>query len=196
MEKCIFLDKDGTLIYDVPYNVECHKIQCYEDIYAPLKRLAKDGYKLIIVSNQSGLAKGYFKEDQLHEAFTHLIKTLRKEGIYITDYYFCPHANTTNCSCRKPLPGLLLQAAKDHQLDLEESWLIGDILSDMGAGRAAGCRTILLDRSGQERTLPLTAHPSYQPDYVVDNFFSIDSLIHKTKLKRDEQTDKQYSSRI
>lgn len=190
MEKCIFLDKDGTLIYDVPYNVSLDKIRCYEDIYAPLKRLTEAGYKLIIVSNQSGIAKGYFTEKQLQEAFSHLISILRKENVCITDYYFCPHAlserkrkgeHVKSCSCRKPLPGLLLQAAEDYNIDLTQSWMIGDIIADMGAGRAAGCHTILLDRNGQERRRPLITHPSYRPGTIVDHFFSIDSIILKTK---------------
>lgn len=197
MEKCIFLDKDGTLIYDVPYNVSLDKIRCYEDIYAPLKRLTEAGYKLIIVSNQSGIAKGYFTEKQLHEAFSHLISMLRKENVSITDYYFCPHAlserkgeHVKSCSCRKPSPGLLLQAAEDYNIDLTQSWIIGDILADMGAGRAAGCHTILLDRNGQEHRLPLITHPSYRPDIIVDHLFSIDSIILKTKTKSYETADK------
>ena len=203
MEKCIFLDKDGTLIYDEPYNVSLDKIRCYEDIYAPLRNLTEVGYKLIIVSNQSGIAKRYFTEKQLHEAFKHLVSILRKEGVYITDYYFCPHASPERkqehvkaCSCRKPLPGLLTQAAEDYNIDLTQSWMIGDIIADTGAGRAAGCNTILIDRNGQERTRALISHPSYRPDIIVDHFFSIDAIILKTKIKNYESADEQYPSRI
>lgn len=199
--KCVFLDKDGTLIHDVPYNVDIGKIRCYDDIYGPLQRLSAAGYQLIIVSNQAGLAKRYFTEAELHPAFEHLITVLGNEGIAISGYYYCPHAapdapEKAACLCRKPQPGLLLQAAEDHHIDLSRSWMIGDILADTGAGRAAGCRTILLDRSGHERTLPAYLDPALRPDYLVDDFRSVDTIIQNTKLHDYECTYRQHYSAV
>ncbi len=180
MDKCIFLDKDGTLIHDVPYNVDVRHIRFYEDVFSTLKCFNKLGYKLIVVSNQSGIAQKKFRQKELEHAIDYIMARLQAEGISVTAFYYCPHDalhGKTTCDCRKPLPGMLLKAAKTHRINLSQSWMIGDILADVGAGNAAGCRTILLDRSGVERMLPQARESLYRPDYIHNNFFEIVNTI-------------------
>lgn len=188
MERCIFLDKDGTLIRDTPYNVDITKVSFYEDIFDPLRQLVTLGYSLILISNQSGLARGYFDEDSLRAVFDHIRAHLLREGIPLKGYYYCPHLEHENCDCRKPNPGLLHRAAIEHSLHLPESWMVGDILADVGAGRAAGCKTILIDRSGSERLLPLRFQPAFTPDYIMDDFGGITHTLLHAKHKDHEHT--------
>lgn len=190
MKRCIFLDKDGTLIRDVPYNVDISKISFYEDIFESLQQLVASGYSFILISNQSGIARRYFDERALRLAFDHIGNELSHQGLPILDYYFCPHLETSTCSCRKPLPGMIEQAALKHRINLSQSWMVGDILADTAAGRAAGCRTILIDRSGLERSLPLANHPSFAPDYVLDDFKNVSYTISNFNHTHDEYTRK------
>ena len=172
-QKAVFLDKDGTLIENVPYNVDPTLIQWCEGAIEALQRLHEAGYKLFIITNQSGIARGYFEETALAIVQQHLTQELARFGIPLAGFYYCPHhpdgtiaPYTINCSCRKPEPGLLLQAAADHQIDLSASWFIGDILHDVAAGRAAGCRTILID-NGNETEWQLS--PQRLPHHLVSD---------------------------
>lgn len=180
MEKAIFLDKDGTLIKDVPYNVDPARIKCYPDIFPALRLLQKRGYKLVVISNQSGIAKRYFTTADLEIAFSTLRDQLNAEHIRLDGIYYCPHADVTDelqCDCRKPLPGLLYKAAEALQIDLKKSWMIGDILNDVAAGRAAGCQTILVDRNKKERLDDRISNPKFTPDFVCDDFVEINQFI-------------------
>jgi D-glycero-D-manno-heptose 1,7-bisphosphate phosphatase len=155
MARAVFLDKDGTLIQDVPYNVDPKKIQLTAGAEA-LQTLHQKGYLLIVISNQSGVARGYFPETALVEVEQKLRELLAQLNVLLQDFYYCPHhpAGTVAkyaipCNCRKPAPGLLLQAARDRDIDLSQSWFIGDILNDIEAGRRAGCKTILLNNGNE-----------------------------------------------
>lgn len=154
--KAVFLDKDGTLIENVPYNVDPTQIQWCEGAIASLQQLHQAGYKLFVITNQSGVARGYFAETELAIVEHHLTQELAQFSIPLAGFYYCPHhpdgtiaPYNIDCVCRKPEPGLLLRAAADHQIDLNASWFIGDILHDVAAGRAAGCRTILIDNGNE-----------------------------------------------
>jgi D-glycero-D-manno-heptose 1,7-bisphosphate phosphatase len=150
--KAIFLDKDGTLIPDVPYNVDPDFISLQNGVVEGLRLLKDHGYIFAVISNQAGVARGYFKVDDLEKVKEKLNVLLNKEGIHVAAYYFCPHhplgivpEYSIACNCRKPEPGMILKAAKDLEIDTPKSWMIGDILNDVEAGNKAGCKTILLD---------------------------------------------------
>jgi histidinol-phosphate phosphatase family protein len=150
--KAIFVDKDGALVENVPYNVDPSLIRLTGGAGAALARLQAAGYALVVVSNQSGVARGYFHEDALRHVRAEVQRQLDAHGVELAAFYWCPHLPSAplaryreTCDCRKPAPGMLLQAARDLSLDLAGSWLIGDILDDIEAGSRAGCRTILLD---------------------------------------------------
>jgi D-glycero-D-manno-heptose 1,7-bisphosphate phosphatase len=171
MFPAIFLDKDGTLIPDIPYNVDPAKIELVDGAIAALRSLRSAGFKLILISNQSGVARGYFQEIALQAVEQRLRQLLHP--VELDGFYYCPHHETgaiaayaIECECRKPKPGLLLKAAAHHQIDLSRSWMIGDILHDVEAGRRAGCQTILID-NGNETEWILT--PDRLPHYCVPN---------------------------
>lgn len=150
--KAVFLDKDGTLIEDVPYNVDPAAVRLAPGAGAALARLHALGYALIVVSNQAGVAHGYFAARALDAVYDRMRLLLAPHQAPLAGFYYCPHhpegrvaRYATPCACRKPAPGLLLAAATIHGIDLERSWMIGDILDDVEAGRRAGCRTVLID---------------------------------------------------
>lgn len=152
MRKAIFIDKDGTLIYDVPYNVNPELIQLEKNMLEGLRELQGRGYLLIVISNQSGVAQGRFNEDALETVRSRVRELLQKENIHLDGFYYCPHhpdgimeGYNIECDCRKPKSGLILKAAADCKVDLSESWMIGDILNDIEAGNRAGCRTVLIN---------------------------------------------------
>lgn len=153
MNKAIFFDKDGTLIPNIPYNVNPEAISIYPDAYKGLKALFNANYKIFIISNQSGIAKGLFKESALKDVEQKMEALLLSQGVIMQGFYFCPHdprgiipAYAKSCTCRKPEPGMLLKAALEHDIDLSSSWMIGDILNDIEAGNRAGCRSILVNK--------------------------------------------------
>lgn len=162
MNKAIFLDKDGTLIEDISYNADPDKIKLLPGVAEGLRLLQQRGYLLIVITNQSGIARGYFSQEQFAIAIARLQDLLEEQGVVLDAVYFCPHHPSgvvpklrVACMCRKPYPGLLYQAQKDHDINLKASWMIGDILNDVEAGNTAGCKTILLN-SGNETEWELT----------------------------------------
>ena len=154
--KAIFLDKDGTLVDDLPYNVEPRRITLCSGAGPALRLLARLDYRLFVVSNQDGVAFGLFDEAALGGVGNRLHDLLFRERLALDGIYWCPHhpegsvaRYAIDCHCRKPAPGLLLQAAHEHGIDLRASWMIGDILHDVEAGNRAGCRTILIDNGNE-----------------------------------------------
>ena len=146
----VFLDKDGTLVEDVPYSVDPARLLFTRGAPQALAGLAEAGYALVVVTNQPGIATGRFSRAE----FARLEHALREQvraqaGVELDGVYACPHApgigRTPGCLCRKPAPGLLRRAALELNLELAHSWMVGDILDDVEAGRRAGCRTVLLD---------------------------------------------------
>jgi D-glycero-D-manno-heptose 1,7-bisphosphate phosphatase len=168
MNKAVFLDKDGTLIHDIPYNTDPSLIRLQAGAGRSLRLLKEEGYLLVLVSNQAGVAHGYFKEDALAGVEEKLQQELRKEGVQLDALYFCPHhpdgiikEYALTCTCRKPKPGMLLQAAQRLDIDLSQSWMIGDILHDVEAGNKAGCNTILINNGNEtEWKLDSTRYPT------------------------------------
>lgn len=144
--RAIFLDRDGTLNDDAGY---VHRWEDWRWLPGALEALARfkaAGWFLAVVSNQSGIARGLFDERDLHALHARINAQLRPLGAAIDAWYHCPHLPEISgpCVCRKPAPGLLLQAAREWGIDPSASWMIGDRLRDAQAGRAAGCRSILL----------------------------------------------------
>ncbi|RZL40683.1 MAG: HAD-IIIA family hydrolase [Rubrivivax sp.] len=164
--RAVFIDKDGTLIEDLPANADPALLRLRPGAAETLAALAARGYALLVATNESGLARGYTTRAQLARLQGALEKLLRDTaGVELLDFLVCPHAPGLNgmpsCLCRKPAPGLLLRAARRHGIDLGKSWMVGDALEDVEAGRRAGCRTVLLSSAG-EPSEPRT--PLRQPD--------------------------------
>jgi D-glycero-D-manno-heptose 1,7-bisphosphate phosphatase len=172
----IFLDKDGTLVEDVPYNVDPTRIRLTPGAPEGLRLLHAAGFRLIVISNQSGVARGYFAEEALRAVEARLAELLARADIPLAGFYYCPHhpdgpvaGYAVACDCRKPAPGLIRRAAREHAIDLDRSWLVGDILHDVEAGRRAGVRTILLDNGHETEWLP---GPYRQPHAVAPNLLT------------------------
>jgi D-glycero-D-manno-heptose 1,7-bisphosphate phosphatase len=181
LQRAIFLDRDGTLNEDLGYTHEAARLTLLPGVVAGLGQLAALGFRLVIVTNQSGIARGRFSEDDMRRFNDALCGRLADEGIEIAAVYHSPYHPTEgvgpyrrDSECRKPRPGMLLAAARDLALDLPASFAIGDKISDVAAGRAAGCRTILVQtgRAGQGEP-----ELSAQPDAVARDLAHAAQLI-------------------
>jgi len=155
-DAAIFLDKDGTLVENVPHNVEPAGVRLLPGVLDGLRRLQSAGYRLIVVAHQPGVAFARLRRPALARIEERMDRLVAAGGVIITAYAWCPphprgahpwHA--ASCECRKPEPGLLLDAAREHALDLAQSWMIGSILDDIEAGNRVGCRSVLVDRGGE-----------------------------------------------
>ena len=169
MTRALFIDRDGTLVEPRHYPTRPDDLVLYPGVAPALRRLQDAGIKLVVITNQSGLARGLFAVDDLDRMHDYLREELGQAGVSIDAIYFCPHhlegvvpELAVACSCRKPEPGMLIQAASDLSLDLADSWFLGDILDDVEAGNRAGCRTILVDIGTEDPP----ANPSRQPTAV------------------------------
>jgi histidinol-phosphate phosphatase family protein len=152
----VLFDKDGTLLDDVPYNVDPAQMRFAPGACEALTLLAARGLKLFVVSNQSGVALGRFSYEAIAQMEAHLRRMFAACGVTLAGAYWCPHhpdgvvaRYAYRCACRKPAPGMLLRAAREHGIDLSASWFVGDILDDVEAGTRAGCRTVLIDNGNE-----------------------------------------------
>jgi D-glycero-D-manno-heptose 1,7-bisphosphate phosphatase len=168
-QRALFLDRDGTLVHARHYPSRPEQLLLYAGIERALLRVQQQGFRLLVITNQSGIARGLFGEEDLERMHAYLAATLAEAGVRIDGFYFCPHHPegsvpelAVRCDCRKPAPGMLLRAAVDHDVDLARSWFVGDILDDVEAGKRAGCRTLLVDLGSE----PPPATPLRRPDFV------------------------------
>lgn len=173
MQRAVFLDKDGTLIEDLPYNVDPAKMKLQRDTLEGLQQLKAAGYLLVVITNQPGVAWGYYVEKQLEPVKAKLDELVRPAGVRLDGFYYCPHhpqgtisAYAIPCNCRKPLPGLILQAAGELDIDLGNSWMVGDILHDVEAGHLAGCRSVLINNGNETEW---QSGPGRTPDHIVSS---------------------------
>jgi histidinol-phosphate phosphatase family protein len=170
MNRAVFLDKDGTLIDDLPYNADPSRVRLAAGAGRALAALSQGGFRLFVVSNQPGVGLGYFPVAALAPLWQRIVQLVRADGADLDGFYYCPHAPAAPgqppCDCRKPAPGLLRQAAAEHGIALEQSWFIGDILDDVEAGHRAGCRSVLIDNGNETEWL---SSPLREPDHVARN---------------------------
>ena len=166
--RALFLDRDGTLVHPRHYPARPRDLVLYDGIAPGLRRLQRAGFQLVVITNQAGIARGYFGEAELAAMHAHLAAALAGQGVRLEAIYHCPHhpdgtipALATRCECRKPAPGMLLRAARELRIDLACSWMAGDILDDIEAGNRAGCRTVLVDLGTEQPTLAPTRAPTY-----------------------------------
>ena len=164
--KACFLDRDGTLIEERNYLADPALAALATGVPEALRLLRNAGYLLIVVSNQSGIARGYFTTEQLNAVEQRVGELLAEHGLSLDANYYCFHHEkgiipeyARSCDCRKPKPGLLLQAVRDFSLDPAQCLMIGDKVSDLQAGQAAGCRALALVRSGHGAEQDLSGFP-------------------------------------
>jgi D-glycero-D-manno-heptose 1,7-bisphosphate phosphatase len=143
-ERAIFADRDGTVIEDVGYISDPDLVRLLPGAAAGLAAVRDLGFRLVVVSNQSGVARKLITDEQARAVHVRFVSELERNGVRLDAVRYCPHGPDDDCPCRKPLPGLLVDAAEDLGLDLTRSFMVGDKPSDIEAGRRAGCTTVLL----------------------------------------------------
>lgn len=139
MNKAIFLDRDGTINVEVDYLHECEKFKFIPGVVKALALLQAKGFKLIVITNQSGVGRGYFPIEDVHEVNEYMNQLLSERGVKIDGCYCCPHTEKDNCQCRKPASGMYLKAAKEHDIDFSKSFMVGDKITDVQAAFELGC---------------------------------------------------------
>lgn len=144
LRPAIFLDRDGTLIHDTGYIRDWRQVEMMPGVGEALGKI-QGHYCLVLVSNQSGIGRGIITGEEARQVHERTVKLLADWQVHLDGAYYCPHAPNDHCACRKPAPGLLLQAAFDLKIDLSRSIMIGDKPSDVQAGKAVGCRTVFFD---------------------------------------------------
>jgi D,D-heptose 1,7-bisphosphate phosphatase len=167
VNKSVFIDRDGTIAKDVPYCSRPDQFELLPDAGEAIRRLNVVGFKVIMITNQSGIGRGYFTHEMLAQVHDKMKADLVKFGAHIDAIYYCPHHPNDKCDCRKPKPALILKAAKEHDIDLTKSFLVGDNIHDIEAGHAAGCNTVLVSKSGYKKAASEIYYIS--PDFVADN---------------------------
>ena len=188
----VFLDRDGTINEEVGYLDSLDKLKIIPSAYEAIKLINESEMKAVVISNQAGVARGLFPEDFVKITHEYLQNALRKKGAYIDNFYYCPHHPTEGiepyrqvCNCRKPAPGMLLQAAQDLNIDLTRSYLVGDRFNDMEAGKKIGVRGILVKTGFGQSLLqddgPDEATPENKPDFIAADILEAVKLILKDK---------------
>ncbi|HEY3524137.1 MAG TPA: HAD family hydrolase [Candidatus Limnocylindrales bacterium] len=176
----VFVDKDGTLIEDLPYNVDPRRVRLVQGTETAIELFARAGLPLAICSNQSGVARGYYTLRELALLADHLHDEVEARGGRLAAMYACPHLPSATgpwaivCDCRKPATGLLRMAAAELGADLSRSWMIGDTWMDVAAGRAAGCRAILV---GPEWRTAASLPETRRPDFAVPDLLSAARIV-------------------
>ncbi len=153
----IFLDRDGVINKDFEYVYKIADFVFINDVFHSCRQFIQLGYKIIVITNQSGIARGYYSENDFNRLNQWMLEQFSLNNITITGTYYCPHhvekgigKYKLDCDCRKPKPGMILKAANEHQLDLSQSVLMGDNLSDIKAGISAGMRKNFLINTGKK----------------------------------------------
>jgi D-glycero-D-manno-heptose 1,7-bisphosphate phosphatase len=176
--RAVFLDRDGTICEEVGYLSTIEKMRLLPRAGAAIKRLNEGGFKTIVITNQSGVARGFFTESRLEEVHRELRRQLGEQGATLDGIYYCPHHPAEGdppylkeCTCRKPLPGLLFQAAADFGLDLKTSFMVGDHSSDVACGHNAGAKAILVLTGHGDKTLEGKRDWPFPPSFIAGDLF-------------------------
>ncbi|AFP85080.1 D-glycero-beta-D-manno-heptose 1,7-bisphosphate 7-phosphatase [secondary endosymbiont of Ctenarytaina eucalypti] len=185
----IFLDRDGTINADTGYVHEIDNFQFIDGVIKAMQELKKIGFALIVVTNQSGLARGLFSKKQFMRLTAYMKQSLAYFDVHLDAIYFCPHHPKAEvkllrqeCDCRKPKPGMLLKAQSYLHIDMAASYMVGDKLDDMLAGKAAGVGTRVLLCS---KKALLVEHARAEADWVIDSLSSLPTEIKKRKIKHN-----------
>ena len=185
--KAVFLDRDGTIAKDVHY---CRRLEDFEllpTVPEAIKLLNENDFKAVVTTNQSGIARGYLTEETLAQIHRKMEDELAKHGAKVDAIYYCPHHPDDNCECRKPKLKLFLQAAKELVIDFSLSYVVGDMQMDIEAGKALGCKTILVT-TGPDRGKGVID----PPDYLADNLLEAARLITGDAKLSQQLTGRKY----
>lgn len=179
--RTVFLDRDGTINVEKNYLFRKEDFEFIDSVPQAIARLKQNGYQVIVVSNQAGVARGYYTEEDVQKLHYYINEELRKWNAFIDAFYYCPHhpeagigKYKVECQCRKPQIGLFQKACKDFSVDKNHSWMIGDNRGDIEAGKQFGLSTIMV-RTGYGAELEQKGYRAY--DYISDNLYTAVDLI-------------------
>lgn len=179
MKRAVFLDRDGTINQDPGYLNNPDGVVLFPGVGQALRKLSEAGFLLIVVSNQSGIARGLVEPENLEKIHQNMNLLLKKEGAEIDDFFICSSLPEKKAPDRKPNPGLLLQGAEKYGIDLSESYMVGDRKSDLDAGKNAGCRAVALVRTGRGQETENKISPS-DADFVGNDLLAVADWILET----------------
>ncbi len=176
--RAVFLDRDGTIAEEYGYANHISRFEIFPFASAAIRRLNEARIPVIVVTNQSGVARGFFPEVLIHQIHEKMKAELAASGARVDGVYYCPHKKEDDCDCRKPLPGMLERAAREHRLELTESFVVSDRYADIEMGHSVGCHTILV-LSGYGRGEYEWNRTSWarQPDHVAENLSDAVAII-------------------
>lgn len=191
LNRGVFLDRDGTINEEVHHLSQPQQFKLIDGAAEAISLLNQAGFKVVVFTNQSVVARGALSEAGLQAIHQLMVDRLRAQGAYLDGIYWCPHHPTAGvgpykvaCQCRKPKPGMLERAARELAIDLSGSFVVGDKMSDLEAGYAAGCRNILVRTGyGLEQEALFNGH-HFQPDYVADDLWAATEWIIWQKILR------------
>lgn len=170
--KAVFLDRDGVINIEKGYVFKIEDYEFQAGVFEALRHFASKGYLLFIVTNQSGISRGYYSESDFFNLTDYVESSMEAQGVKIAKTYFCPHSSDDVCECRKPQPGMFFKAQREFDLDMQNSWMIGDKESDIEAALAAGVVNTILVRSGHKIDESAT-----RAGFVVNGVFDTISII-------------------
>lgn len=169
--KAVFIDRDGTINVDVHYLDNPDKFEMYPGVGDGVKKLKEEGFKIIVITNQSGIARGHFTEKQLFNIHERMKKEIKQFNVTLDGIYYCPHHPDDSCNCRKPNTGLFDMAINEHKIDVKKSYMLGDKILDIGAGKKIGTRTVLIPEPHiRDEFLSKKNEWEYNPDYIANDF--------------------------
>lgn len=176
LRRAVFLDRDGTMARDVPYCSRPEDFELFPGVPEAIALINRSGLLAVVITNQSGIARGYFTEEALHRIHRKMLTELERYGARLDGIYYCPHHPDDGCDCRKPKTALFRRAAEELGIDLQNSFVVGDMPLDIEAGRAIGARTVLVTAapSGQDSSI-------IRPDHVAgDLYHGVSWIIART----------------
>ena len=191
----VFLDRDGTINEEVGYLDRIDKLNLFPNAAEAIRLINESGMKAVVMTNQSGVAKGYFTEEFVRTVHERIQEMLRKRGAFIDAFYYCPHHQTEgigvylqSCACRKPGAGMLIKASKELDIDLRRSYTVGDMLKDIQVARTVGAKGILV-KTGYgintiEKDLASASPEICQPSYIAEDILDAVKWIIKDRKKK------------
>ena len=166
--KTIFLDRDGVINKEVDYLFKIKDFDFIDGVFDACKVFNKEGFEIIIITNQSGIARNLYSEEDFKILTDWMLDEFNTRNIKILDVFYCPHGKSSNCHCRKPMPGMFLKAKKKYAIDMNKSWMIGDKESDIEAAYSAGVSNTIIVRSGH-KIQELNTKAKYKLDSIQDS---------------------------
>ncbi|HET6461371.1 MAG TPA: HAD family hydrolase [Syntrophales bacterium] len=191
----VFFDRDGTLNEEVGYVDSIDKLRLFANTAEAVRLINESGMKAVVITNQSGVARGYFTEEFVRTVHDHIQEILRGKGAFIDAFYYCPHHQTEgigvymqSCACRKPEAGMLIEASKELRIDLQRSYTVGDMLKDIQVAHAVGAKGILVKTGYGLNTIQKDLTPDSseicQPSYIAEDILDAVKWVIEDRKKR------------